>query len=73
MPITITRHPLVVVESFKSKSLSVSRHYHPEQPFRPDLVLTFALGFFSWESFVANSSIGLLIGDKDWFGVGLVC
>ncbi len=70
-PISISRHPIVVVETFKSKSLTVSRHC-PEQPFRPDLVLTFALGYFSWESFVANSSIGLLTWDTDWFGVSLI-
>ncbi len=71
MPISISRHLLAIVETFKSKSLAVSRH-HPEQPFRPDLVLAFALGYFSWESFVTNSSIRLLTGDKDWFGVSLV-
>jgi hypothetical protein len=61
----------VVVETFKSKPLTVSRHC-PEQPFCPDLLLTFVLGYFSWESFVADSSIGLLTGDKDWFGVSLI-
>jgi hypothetical protein len=74
MPISISRHPIAiaVVEIFKSKSLTVSRQC-PEQPFHPDLVLTFALGYFSsWESFVANSSIELLTQDKIWFGVSLI-
>jgi hypothetical protein len=71
MAIFISSHPLVLVETFKSKSLAVSRNY-PAQPFRLDLVLTFGLGNFSQESFVANSSIRLLTGDKDWFGVSLV-
>jgi hypothetical protein len=71
MPISISRHPLAIVETFKSKSLVVSRHY-PEQPFCPDLVLAFAFGYISLESFVADSSIGLLTGDKDWFGVSLL-
>jgi hypothetical protein len=42
----------------------VSRHYSV-QPFHPDFVLAFALGHFSWQSFVADSSIGLLTVDKD--------
>jgi hypothetical protein len=71
MPISISGHPLAIVETFKSKSLAVLRHY-PEQPFCPDLVLAFVLGHFSWKSFVADSSIGLLMGDKDWFGVCLI-
>ncbi len=36
---------LVLVETFKSKTLAVSRHY-PAQPFCPVLVLAFALGNF---------------------------
>jgi hypothetical protein len=72
VPISIARLPLAtIVETVKSKSFAVSRHY-PEQTFCPDLVLAFALGHFSWESFVANSLIGLLIGDKDGFGVSLI-
>jgi hypothetical protein len=70
-PISISRHPLVIFETLKSKSLAVSRH-HPERPFCPDLVLAFVLGYFSWESSVADSLIGLLTGDKDWFGVSLI-
>ncbi len=70
--IFISSHPLVIAKTVKSKSLTVSRHY-PAQPFHPDLVLAFALGHFSWESFVANSSIQLLTGEKEWFGISLVC
>jgi hypothetical protein len=67
MPISISRHPIAVGDTFKSKSLTISRH-RLEQPFRSDLVLTLALGYFSRESFVANSSIGLLTQDR----IGLV-
>jgi hypothetical protein len=41
----IWKHPFMIVETFKSKSLVVSRYY-PAQPFCPVLVLTFALGNF---------------------------
>jgi hypothetical protein len=41
----ILRHPLVIVEAFKSKSLAVTRHYSA-QPFHPVLVLAFALATF---------------------------
>jgi hypothetical protein len=51
-PIFFFSHPHVLVETFKSKSF-LSRHY-PAQPFRLDVELTFALGFFSVESPVAN-------------------
>ncbi len=71
-PISISSHPCMVAKTFKSKSLAFSMHY-PAQPFHPDLVLACVLGHFSGESFVVNSSIGLLTGDKDWCGVSLVC
>jgi hypothetical protein len=71
MSISTSINPIAVVETFKSMSLMVSRHY-PEQPFRPDLVLAFTLGHFSWDSFVAYSSIGFLTGDEDRFGVSLI-
>ncbi len=41
----IWKQPFVIVETFKSKSLVVSRHY-PAQPFCQVLVLAFALGNF---------------------------
>ncbi len=41
----IWKHPFVIVETFKSKSLTVSRHY-PAQLFYLVLVLAFALGNF---------------------------
>ncbi len=41
----IWKHPFVIVETFKSKSLMVSRHYLA-QPFCLVLVLAFALGNF---------------------------
>ncbi len=44
-PISISRQPLVIVETVKSKSLVVSRDC-PAQPFCPDLVLAFAPGHF---------------------------
>ncbi len=72
MPISIWRHPLVIVKTVKSKSLAVLRNY-PAQSFHPDLVLAFAPGHFSGESFVADSLTRLLTGHRDWFGVSLVC
>ncbi len=64
----ILRHPLVIVETFKSKSLVVSRHY-PAQPFCLVLVLAFGLGNFlvacicAWHHFLgvrlySNYTIG---------------
>ncbi len=41
----IWKCPFVIVETFKSKSLTVSRHY-PAQPFHLVLVLKFVLGNF---------------------------
>ncbi len=65
----IWKHPVVIVETFKVKVyLAVSRHY-PAQPFRPILVLAFALGNFfvacicAWRHFLgvqlnSNYTIG---------------
>ncbi len=70
--ISISRRPLMIVKTVKSKSIAVSRHY-PAQPFHPDLVLAIVPGHFFWEPFVANSSVRLLTWEKDWFDVSLIC
>ncbi len=64
----IWKCPFVMVETFESKSLVVSRHY-PAQPFCPVLVLAFVLGNFlvacicTWHHFLgvllySNYTIG---------------